>query len=143
VLALTSIAIGPAAFPGAPQITFTGLANGSRGQLCHVGGVQFSYSFGPGHVVVEVGPGNTNNVIRRRHRIHGNTTAILTLSFPRCRTSSASDSPASRARANALTISLFNGATNVGESLYNGVPDPISRGLCREFKARSRSIECS
>ena len=96
-----------------------------------VGGVQFAYSFGPGQVIIGVGPGITNNVTSPNIESIGNPTGVLTLLLPslqnlvwfwlRC----ADDGDPCRTR---RSITLFNNATNVGTLSYNGVPDPIFAG---------------
>jgi len=124
------IAIGPAAFPGAPQITFTGLANGTEVNLLTIDGVQFLYSFGPGNIVVGFGPGNTNNITSPDIESIGNNTGVLTVLLPSLQNlfgfgfAVLATSPVP----NAVMVSLFNNATAVGTLFYNGVPDPIFAG---------------
>jgi len=124
------VAIGPAAFPGAPQITFTGLANGTEVNLLTVAGVQFVYSFGPGNVVVGFGPGNTNNITTPDIESIGNNSGVLTLFLPSLQNLFGFGFAvlATSAVPNAVIVSLFNDATAVGSLSYNGVPDPIFAG---------------
>src|SRR4051812_32532217 len=57
------IPIGIGAFPaGAALITFTGLPDGLDVNGLFLGGVQFSYSLGSGQVIIDDGPGTTNNI---------------------------------------------------------------------------------
>ncbi len=125
------ISVGPGAFPpGTTPITFTGLADHTEVNGLTVGGVLFSYSLGNGHVIINGGPGVTNNINPQNIVSAGNNTGILTLTL-----SGLSDTfgygyailntiPV----ANATTITLFNGVTNVGSLAYNGLPDPVFTG---------------
>jgi PEP-CTERM motif len=125
------ISVGPGAFPpGSTLITFTGLADGTEVNGLNFGGVLFSYSLGNGSVIIDGGPGVTNNISPPNIVSVGNNTGILTLLL---------SAPADTfgygyailntvAVANATTITLFNGVTNVGSLAYNSVPDPIFTG---------------
>jgi hypothetical protein len=124
------IAIGPAAFSGAPQITFVGLPDGLGVHGLVVAGVQFLYSFGAGQVIIDAGPGITNNVAPPNIVSIGNEDGILVLNFPSPQTlfgfgfALLNGIPG----ANAVNITLFNGATNVGSLFYVGNPDPTFVG---------------
>jgi hypothetical protein len=127
------IAVSTAAFPGGSAlITFTGLADGVEVNGLVFGGVQFSYSLGPGQVVIDGGPvGNTNVTAPNIVSVPGgNPTGVLTLVLPSLQNlfgfgfAVLSGVPV----ANATTITLFNNATNVGALSYNGVLDPIFAG---------------
>ena len=85
---------------------------------------------GNGHVVIDGGPGVTNNVDPPNIVSIGNNTGVLSLNL---------GGPVNTfgygyavlntvALANATTITLFNGVTNVGTLSYNGVPDPTFTG---------------
>ncbi len=125
------VAIGPAAFPGGSTlITFSGLADGTEVNGLATGGVVFSYSLGNGQLIIDGGPGVTNNISPPNIVSVGNNTGILTVTL-----SGLSDRfgygyavlntiPV----ANATTITLFNGLTNVGSLFYNGAPDPTFAG---------------
>ena len=77
------IAVTPGAFPAsATPITFTGVATGLEVNGLTVGGVLFSYSLGNGNVVIDGGPGVTNNVNPPDVVSTGNNTGILTLALP-------------------------------------------------------------
>jgi PEP-CTERM motif len=123
--------IGPGDFPGGSTlITFTGIPDGTEVNGLATGGVVFSYSLGNGLVIINGGPGITNNISPPNIVSIGNNTGILTVTF---------SGPSSRfgygyailndsAVANATTITLFSGMTNVGSLSYNGVPDPNFTG---------------
>ncbi len=111
-------------------ITFTGLASGTEVNGLSVGGVLFNYSLGNGQVVIDGGPGVTNNVNPQNIVSIGNNTGILTLTLSGLSNTFGygyavlSTAPV----ANATTITLFNGLTNVGSLSYNAVLDPIFAG---------------
>jgi hypothetical protein len=125
------ISVGPGAFPaGTTPITFTGLATGTEVNGLSVGGVLFNYSLGNGQVIIDGGPGVTNNVNPQNIVSVGNNTGILTLTLSGLSNTFGygyavlSTAPV----ANATTITLFNGLTNVGSLSYNAVLDPIFAG---------------
>ena len=125
------IAVGPGAFPAsATAITFMGLADGLELNGLTVGGVLFSYSLGNGNVVIDGGPGVTNNVNPPDVVSTGNNTGILTLVLPSLETMFGYGYAIldTAAVPNATTITLFNGATNVGALSYSGSLDPIFTG---------------
>jgi hypothetical protein len=120
------VAIGP--FSPMTTITFTGLANGTEVNGLTVSGVLFSYSLGNGMVAIDGGPGVTNNI--NPPNIEGNSTGTLTMSL---------SSPATMFGygyaifntvpvSNAITMSVFRGATPLGTLPYAGVPDPVFTG---------------
>lgn len=125
------VAVGPGAFPGgSPLLTFTGLADGTEVNGLIVSGVQFTYSVGNGNVVIDGGPGTTNNIAPQNIVSLGNPTGVLTLLLPAqsilfgygfavLNTATVT---------NATTITLFSGITNVGSLSYTGVPDPTFAG---------------
>lgn len=126
------IAVGLAAFPtGSGLITFDGLATGTEVNGLTVGGLQFNYSLGNGMVIINGGPGITNNITPPNVvSIIAKNTGVLTLTLP---------SPASlfgygyaifntAPVTNATTISLFSGATPEGTLSYNAAPDPLFAG---------------
>ena len=84
------ISVGPGAFPGGTvPITFTGLADGTEVNGLTVGGILFNYSLGNGHVIIDGGPGITNNVapqnivsIREHHR-HPDTYSVRACEYIR------------------------------------------------------------
>lgn len=125
------VAIGQGAFPASPLITFTGLATGTEVNGLTVSGVvSFTYSLGNGNLVIDGGPGITNNINPPNIVSIGNETGILTVhlgglvnqfGYGYAVLSTVNV-------ANATTITLFNGATNVGSLSYNGVLDPTFAG---------------
>ena len=124
------VAVGPAAFPATPVLTFAGLADGTEVNGLIVSGVQFSYSLGNGNLVTDGGPGITNNVTPPNIVSIGNPAGILTLLLP-----SQSNlfgygyaTLNQTTVASATTINLFLGATNQGSLSYTGVIDPVFAG---------------
>ena len=125
------VGVGPGAFPaGSTLITFTGLPSGTEVNGLTVGGVLFSYSLGNGQVIIDGGPGVTNNIDPQNIVSVGNPSGILTLSLPGLATTFGYGYAILNTVAvpNATTITLFSGATNVGSLSYNGLPDPTFTG---------------
>jgi hypothetical protein len=126
------VPIGSGAFPAAsPLIAFDGLVNPTEANGLTVAGVLISYSIGNGNVAInDQGPGSTNNLDPLYLVSIGNATGLLTLSLPGLFDQFGfgwavfTTIPV----ANATTLTLFNGATNVGALSYNGVPDPTFAG---------------
>ena len=125
------IAIGPAGFPGGSTVlSFTGLPNGAEVNGLTVSGVSFGYSLGNGALVIDGGPGITNNINPPNIVSVGNNSGVLTVTFPSLVNlfgygyAVLNTGPV----ANATTINLFNGATPVGTLSYNGVSDPNFSG---------------
>jgi len=127
----STISVGPGAFgAGSTLTTFTGLANGTEVNGLTINGIGFSYSLGNGQVLIDGGPGPTNDIAPPNIVSVGNDSGVLTLTL-----SSFVDTfgygyallnggPLS----NATTISLFNGATSVGSLSYNSTPGPLFSG---------------
>src|SRR5215831_14305382 len=113
VLAST-ISVGIGAFgSGSTLTTFTGLPSGLEVNGLTVGGINFSYSLGNGQVIIDGGPGTTNNITPPNIVSVGNNTGTLTLTLP-----SLVDTfgygyaiLSGVAVVNATTIALFNGVT--------------------------------
>lgn len=125
------IGVGVGAFgPGSTLTTFTGLANSTEVNGLSVDGILFNYSLGNGNVVIGGGPGTTNNMAQPNIVSVGNPAGILTLTFPTALSQFGYGYAIlfNLPVANATTITLFQGATNVGSLSYNGVPDPIFAG---------------
>jgi hypothetical protein len=126
------IGIGAGAFgPGSTLTTFTGLANGLEVNGLITDGILFNYSLGNGRLIIDAGPGTTNNVQPQNIvSVIGGNGGILTLTFP----SSISSLGYGYALlstfsiANATTIDLFSGTTNVGSLSFNAAPDPLFAG---------------
>jgi hypothetical protein len=127
----TTIPVGIGAFGvGSTLTTFNGLANGAEVNGLIVDGIQFNYSLGNGQVIIDGGPGLTNDISPPNIVSVGLDTGILRLALP-----SFVDTfgygyaiLSVSSVVNATTINLFNGATNVGSLSYNGVPDPLFTG---------------
>ena len=125
------IVVGSGSFPlGSTLITFLGLVDGTEVNGLLFGGVLFSYSLGSGQVVIDGGPGVTNNVAPPNIVSVGNNAGVLTLVLP-----AFSDifgfgfAVLSTANLlNATTITLFSGATNIGALSYGAAPDPAFSG---------------
>jgi PEP-CTERM motif-containing protein len=134
--ALASVmAIGPGAFPsGSLLIDFTGLANGTEVNGLSVGGVGFTYTVGGiptnGAVIIDGGPGTTNNISPPNIVSVGNNTGILAMTLPGPTTLFGYGYAilASGTVPNATTISLLSGSTPVGSLSYLGTPDPNFTG---------------
>jgi hypothetical protein len=122
------VAIGP--FSAPTIITFTGLADGTEVNGLTVSGVLFSYSLGNGDVIIDGGPGITNNIAPPNIVSIDDDTGTLTMFLPTPATmfgygyAILDTAPV----ANATTISVFSGATSLGSLSYNGVPDPFFTG---------------
>jgi PEP-CTERM motif len=127
----STIAIGSAALgPGSTLTTFTGLPNLAEVNGLSVNGILFGYSLGNGQVVLDGGPGATNNISPLNIVSTGNNSGILSMSLPGYAGSFGFGFAvlATVPLANAVTISLFDGATLVGSMNYAGAPDPIFTG---------------
>ncbi len=127
IAAASVIPVGVGVFgAGSTLTTFTGLADGTEVNNLVVNGILFQYSLGNGDVIIDGGPGVTNNIAPPNIVSIGDPAGTLTLTLP-----SLVDTFGygfailnTAAQANATTISLFNGATPVGTLTYGGAPDP-------------------
>lgn len=136
------VAIGPGSVPaGSPVLDLTGLADGTEANGLTVAGVLFGYSLGNGHVIIDGGPGVTNNVNPPNIVSTGNPTGVLSVTLPSLASTFGygyavlNTSPVG----NATIINLFNGATLVGTLLiteYQTLPSPVA---LPGFPARSLS----
>ncbi len=125
------IAIDPSAFgPGSTLINFNGLADGTEVNGLTVGGVSFNYSLGNGSVIIDGGPGDTNNVGPPNVVSTGNNTGVLTLTLGGLYDSFGFGFALlyEGSVLNAATITVFDGATNLGNLAYGAVPDPLFTG---------------
>ena len=121
------IAIGRTGFPGGSTVlSFAGLPDNTEVNGLTVSGVLFGYSLGNGRVVIDGGPGVTNNVNPPNIVSVGNNSGVLTVTFPSLVSLFGYGYAVLNAGAvtSATTINLFNGATPVGTLSYDGVPDP-------------------
>ena len=127
----STIQIGVGAFgPGATLVTFAGLADGTEVNGLLVGGIQFEYSLGNGMVIIDGGPGTTNNIASPNVVSVRDPGGILTLTLPSFVDSFGFGYAVSTFAVvpNATMISLFNGIVPVGSQSYASVPDPMFAG---------------
>jgi hypothetical protein len=129
------VAVGPGAFPaGTTLLDFGALSTGAEVNGLNVNGVQFSYTVGGsplnGAVQIDGGPGTTNNITPQNIVSIGNNTGILGLLLPAPVTLFGYGYAIlnTTAVANAATINIFMGSSNLGTLSYNGVPDPTFTG---------------
>src|SRR6188474_2388454 len=79
----TVIGVGVGSFgAGSTLTTFAGLADGTEVNGLAVNGIQYNYSLGNGQVIIDGGPGTTNNITPPNVVSFGNNTGTLTLTFP-------------------------------------------------------------
>lgn len=127
----TVIPVGLGAFPATSTlITFTGLPDFTEVNGLSVAGVLFSYSLGNGMVIIDGGPGITNNVDPPNVVSIGDPSGVLTLTLPGLSNTFGYGYAVLNTDAvpNATTINLFSGTTNVGSLSYNAVLDPLFAG---------------
>jgi hypothetical protein len=120
--------------PSSTLINFNGLADGTEVNGLTVNGVSFAYTVGGnplnGAVIIDGGPGVTNNVNPPNIVSVGNNTGTLTITLPGAVNlfgygyAILNTIPVT----NATTISVFSGVTPLGSLSYNGVPDPDFTG---------------
>lgn len=123
--------MGPGAFPGsALLVDLTGLIDGTEVNGLSAGGLTFSYSLGNDNIIIDGGPGMTNNVSPPNIVSIADPSGVLTVMLP-----GLSDLfgygyaiQAYTRVVGATTITLFNGSTNVGSLSYTAVPDPSFAG---------------
>ena len=129
--AAAQTAVPIAAFPaGSTILTFAGLVDGTEVNGLTLGGVLFTYSLGNGNVVIDGGPGVTNNVAPPNIVSVGSPAGILRLTLPGTYSTFGYGFAvlSGSSLASATTISLYSGATNVGSLTYAAAPDPIFAG---------------
>ena len=116
--------------PSSTLINFTGLANGTEVNGLIVSGVSFAYTLGNGAVIIDGGPGVTNNITPPNIVSVGNNTGTLIVTLPSAVNLFGYGYAILNniAVTNATTISIFSGATPLGSLSYNGVPDPTFTG---------------
>jgi len=125
------IPVGVGAFgAGSTLSTFAGLPNNTEVNGLIVDGILYTYSLGNGQVVIDGGPGTTNNITPPNVVSIVNSAGVLTLSFPSARSQFGYGYAilTTATVANATTITLFDGATNVGSLSYAAAPDPLFSG---------------
>lgn len=125
------VAVGTGAFgAGSTLTTFTGLADGTEVNGLVRDGITFQYSLGNSQVIIDGGPGVTNNVSSQNVVSIGNPAGVLTMVLPSLVNmfgygfAILTQEPT----AAATTMFLFNGATAVGTLSFNGAPDPVFAG---------------
>jgi hypothetical protein len=125
------MSVGIGAFgAGSTLTTFTGLATGTEVNGLVVDGITFQYSLGNGQVIIDGGPGVTNNISPQNIVSIGNSTGVMTMLLPSLVNTLGYGFAilSQEAVASATTISLFNGATLVGSLSFSGAPDPTFTG---------------
>lgn len=125
------VPIGPGAFPaGSTLISFDGLLDGTEVNGLSTDGVVFTYSLGDGQVIIDGGPGTTNNVAPPNVVSLGDPSGVLTLILPKFVDSFGFGYAMLNVVPilNATTITVFDGATNLGSISYDGFPDPAFTG---------------
>ena len=125
------IAVPGNAFPiGGTLLTFNGLPDGLDVNGLMLGGFVFAYSLGNGHVVIDGGPGITNNVAPQNAVSIGNPLGIFTLTLPGVFDMFGFGYALLTVGTvtNATTITAFNGATNLGSVSFPGSNDPQFTG---------------
>jgi hypothetical protein len=106
------------------------LPDGTEVNGLTVGGLVLSYSLGNGNVVIDGGPGITNNVAPPNIVSIANGAGILGVLLPAPVSTFGYGFAISNMGtvANATTMALFMGATPVGTLSYTGTPDPAFAG---------------
>lgn len=132
------IAVGPEAFPADPMLLdFATLSTGTEVNGLIVNGVQFSYTMGGsptnGVLRIDGGPGITNNITPSNIVSVGGDTGTLGLLLPAPTTLfgygyAILNRGGLSIVANATTVNIFMGTSNLGTLSYTGVPDPVWSG---------------
>jgi hypothetical protein len=121
------VAVGTGAFgAGSTLTTFTGLVDSTEVNGLVFDGITFQYSLGDGQVILDGGPGVTNNVSPLNIVSVGRNSGVLTMLLPSLvdRFGYGFALLAAAPVASATTISLFNGATAVGMLSFDAALDP-------------------
>ena len=125
------VGVGADAFgAGSTLTTFTGLADGTEVNGIVVDGITFQYSLADDHVIINGGPGETNNVSPQNVVSIGDPVGVLTMVLPSLANAFGYGFAilTEEVVASATTMSLFNGATAVGSLSFSGAPDPVFTG---------------
>jgi hypothetical protein len=128
------VSVGTTFFTGDPVTTFTGLSTGTEVNGLTTNGITFRYLLGGvptnGQVEIDGGPGVTNHIDPPNFVSVGNNSGTLMLMLPSLTTGIGYGFAvlSQSALANATTITLFNGTTNVGSLSFGGSPDPLFTG---------------
>ena len=125
------IPVGIAAFgAGSTLTTFDALASGVEVNGLVVNGLAFQSSLGDGALIIDDGPGSTNNLSPQNIVSVGDNTGTLTVLLPTLTSTFGygyailADTPV----AAATTIALYRGATALDSLSFTGVPDPDFTG---------------
>lgn len=124
-------AIPASAFPvGATLLTFDGLADGVEVNGLVLSGIAFSYSLGSGEVLIDGGPGITNNVNPQNAVSVGNPNGVLTVVLPGFFDLFGFGYAllTSGVVTNATTITAFSGATTIGSLAFTANNDATFSG---------------
>jgi hypothetical protein len=107
-------------------VSFTGLADGLEVNGLSVAGLTFGYSLGDAQVIINGGPGTTNNVDQPNIVSIGDARGTLSVLLPGPSTQFGFGYAvlAESTIADATTITLFSGATSVGSLAFTAAPDP-------------------
>jgi PEP-CTERM motif len=120
-------AVGPGDFPGGSLfVDLAAAVDGTEVNGFSISGLTFSYSLGNGQVIFNGGPGITNNVAPPNVVSIGSPAGVLGISLPGLSSLFGYGYAllASGTVPDGTTITLFNGAANVGSLSYLAVPDP-------------------
>lgn len=124
-------AVGTGAFPvGSLLVRLDGLADGDEVNGLSDGGLDFFYSLGNGHVIVDGGPGETNHIQPQNLVSIGDPSGVLSVHLP---------GPsllfgfgyallATGRVVDGTTMALFSGDAAVGSLSYIARPDPFFPG---------------
>ncbi|MFL6451928.1 MAG: PEP-CTERM sorting domain-containing protein [Bryobacteraceae bacterium] len=125
------IGVGPSAFPALSTVVdFTGLPTNREVNGLTVAGVRFDYTVAGaplnGAVVIDGGPGVTNNVSPPNIVSVGNNTGILNITLPSAVNLLGYGFAILNGVtiANATSVSAFSGSTLLGSVSFTGRPDP-------------------
>jgi len=128
------ISVNSAFFAGSAVTTFSGLTTGTEGNGLTVNGIHLSYLVGGaptnGQLVIDGGPGVTNNISPPNLVSVGNDAGTLLLTLPTSANAFGYGfaNLSGATLASATTVMLLNGNTSVGSLTYAGSPDPSFSG---------------
>lgn len=120
-------AVGPGAFSGSSLLVdFSSAPDGVDVHGLTVDGLTFNFSLGGGQVIINGGPGVTNSVSPPNVVSIGNPAGVLGVALPGLSSMFGYGYAllSSGTVPDGTTITLFNGASNVGSLSYTAVPDP-------------------
>ena len=124
--------IAPISDFGAPAVTFTGVPSGTALNGLTINGFTFSETISNTFVsTLNGGPGDTTNITQPSALGNANPAGeVLTILLPDLMSEFGFGYAviALQTVPNAVTVTLFNGATNLGSLSYTGAPDPTFAG---------------